>query len=156
MKLKIVQPAALLLGLGISAAAAAAVTAEQAWVRATAPGQSVAAGYMKLRSDAPAAVVEIRTPIAALAEIHEMTMQGGVMKMRRVERLPLPANDVVELKSGGHHIMFTSLTKPLKDGDKVPVTLVIERPDKKREEVRVDAVVRSAPPAMPVHEHHRH
>lgn len=138
--------------LGAAGTALGAVTAEDAWVRATVPGQSAAAGYMKLRSGEAATLVGVRTPIAPEAEVHEMSMQGGVMKMRPVDRLALPAGRVVELKPGGYHLMLMNVTKPLKDGDKVPLTLIIERQDKKREEVRIEADVRSG---MSAHEHHR-
>lgn len=154
MKLTIVQRMAILLSyLAAAGSAAAAVTVEEPWVRATVPGQSVAAAYMRVRSTEPATLVEVRTPVAARAEIHEMSMQDGVMKMRRIARLPLRSDRAVELKPGGHHLMLTDVTRPLKDGDKVPLTLVVERQDKKREELRVDAEVRSAA-AKPAHEHH--
>jgi periplasmic copper chaperone A len=139
----------LMLSLGAVGDALAAVTVNEAWVRATVPGQSVAAGYMKLRSGEPATLVGIRTPLAPEAEVHEMSMQGGVMKMRPVNRLALPAGRVVELKPGGYHLMLMNVTKPLKAGDKVPLTLIIERQDKSREDVEVEAEVRGAS----MHEH---
>jgi hypothetical protein len=117
------------------------------------PGQSVAAGYMKLRSSEPATLVGIHTPLAPAAEVHEMSMQGGVMKMRPINRLSLPAGRVVELKPGGYHLMLMNVTKPLKTGDKVPLKLIIERQDKSREDIVVEAEVRGAASAAPAHEH---
>jgi periplasmic copper chaperone A len=148
------QLTALVLCLGAAGNALAAVTVNEAWVRATVPGQSVAAGYMKLRSGEPATLVGIRTPLAPEAEVHEMSMQGGVMKMRPVNRLALPAGRVVELKPGGYHLMLMNVRKPLKTGDKVPLTLIIERQDKSREDIEVEAEVRGAASAASAHEHH--
>lgn len=137
-----------------AAPALAAVSAEDAWVRATVPGQTVAAGYMKLRSSEAAALVDVSTPAAPKSEVHEMSMQDGVMKMRRVTRIPLPADRTVELKPGGYHLMLMNLPRPLKAGEKIPLTLVIEQADKKRVELRVEAEVRGATGAKPAHEHH--
>jgi len=142
------------LSLCAAGSALGAVTAEDAWVRATAPGQSVAAGYMRLRSGEPATLIGVRTPVSTDAEVHEMSMQGGVMRMRPVNRLALPAGRAVELKPGGYHLMLMNLTKPLKEGEKVPLTLVIERQDKSREEIKLEAEVRSAASAPSAHEHH--
>ena len=144
-----------MLCLGAAGNAVGAVTAEEAWVRTTVPGQSVAAGYLKLRSTDAAALVGIRTPVTPEAAVHEMSMQGGIMKMRPIKRLTLPAGRLVELKPGGYHVMLTNLTKPLKEGEKVPLTLTIERQDKGREEIEITAEVRSAAPGGSVHEHHR-
>lgn len=141
-------------GIAATAPALAAVTAEDAWVRATVPGQTVAAGYMKLRSSETAALVDVSTPAAAKSEIHEMSMQDGVMKMRRVTRVPLPADRTVEFKPGGYHLMLVNIPRPLKAGEKIPLTLVIEQADKKRVEVHVEADVRSTSGAKPTHEHH--
>lgn len=148
------QLTALVLSLGAVGNAFGAVTADDAWVRATVPGQSVAAGYMKLRSGEPATLVGIRTPVAPAAEVHAMSMQGGVMKMRPVDRLALPAGRVVELKPGGYHLMLMNVTKPLKAGDKVPLKLIIERQDKSREDIEVEAEVRGTASAAPAYEHH--
>jgi copper(I)-binding protein len=71
-----------------------------------------------------------------------MSMQAGVMKMRAVPKIDLPAGKTVELKPGGYHLMLMNLERPLRDGETVPVTLVFEGPDKKREEIRVNARVR--------------
>jgi copper(I)-binding protein len=148
------QLTALVLSLGAAGNALAAVTVNEAWVRATVPGQNVAAGYMKLRSGEPATLVGIRTPVAPAAEVHEMSMQGGVMKMRPVDRLALPAGRVVELKPGGYHLMLMNVTRLLKAGDKVPLTLIIERQDKSREDIKVEAEVRGTASAASAHEHH--
>jgi copper(I)-binding protein len=157
MKLEFAAPLAALIGcLSCVPAACAAVTATEAWVRATVPGQQVAAGYVKLRSDEPAALVGVRTPAAGHAEIHEMSLQNGVMKMRPVQKIPLPAGRTVELKPGGYHLMLMELPHPLQAGDKVQLTLTVEGKSGRREDVRLEAEVRSAVPAQPGHGGHMH
>jgi copper(I)-binding protein len=96
---------------------------------------------MKITSPAEAKLVEIRTALAGRTEIHEMAMEGGTMKMRQVSNLPLPAGATVELKPGGLHVMLFELAAQAKEGDTVPLTLVIET-DGKQETVEVNAAVR--------------
>lgn len=139
--------------LGI-ATASAAVTVEDAWVRATAPGQKVGAAYMKLRSTEDASLVGVKTSVTPRAEVHEMSMQGGVMKMRQIPALALPAAKTVELAPGGHHLMLMNLAQPLKAGERVPLTLVIENAKRERQEIAVQAEVRSAPVATGGHHKH--
>jgi len=109
----------LVVGICISGWAHAQVTVEEPWIRATAPGQTVAGGYMSLRSAKPSALVEVSTPLTARAEIHEMSMEAGVMKMRAVPKIDLPAGKTVELKPGGYHVMLMNLDRPLRDGETV-------------------------------------
>lgn len=94
--------------------------------RATAPGAAVGAAYMTLQNtgDTEVKVLGATTPIAASVEIHSMSMDGGVMRMRPViGGLPIAAHSTVEFKSGGYHFMLLGLTKPLALGDHVPMTL---------------------------------
>ncbi|MEG0885741.1 MAG: copper chaperone PCu(A)C, partial [Janthinobacterium sp.] len=85
---------------------------------------------------------------------HEMRLEGDVMRMRAVPGLDLPAGKTVELKPGGYHVMLLDLKGQVKAGDKIPLTLVVEGEDKRRETIEVSAVARplgtaSAPmPAM--------
>jgi periplasmic copper chaperone A len=118
------------------------VTVSKPWVRATVPGQKVAAAYMEIRSSENAALVGAASPAAKTAEVHEMSMDNGVMKMRETPRLELPAGKTVALKPGGYHVMLTDIVKPLKAGDTVPITLTVETPDKQRKTVKVKAEVR--------------
>jgi copper(I)-binding protein len=120
----------------------AQVTIEKPWLRATVPGQTVAGAYMTLKSVKPAALIAVRTPLTRDAELHEMTMENGVMKMRPVSRLDLPAGKAVELKPGGYHLMLMNIARPLHAGETVPLTLVIEEKHGKREQVEVEAKVR--------------
>ena len=130
----------------LSGLAHAQVTVEEPWIRATAPGQTVAGGYMKLKSVKSSALVAVSTPFTARAEIHEMSMKAGVMRMRGVSRVDLPAGKTVELKPGSYHLMLMNLERPLREGETVPITLVFEGPDGKRERVEIKASVRDVRP----------
>jgi copper(I)-binding protein len=134
-----------LLALALLAAAAAAhgqVEARAAWVRGTAPGQTTAGAYMELTSDRRASLLGAESPAAGSAEIHEMKMDGNVMRMRAVTRLELPPGKTVEFKPGGHHMMLVDLKRPLKKGDLVPIRLKVELSDKTIKTIQVLAEVR--------------
>jgi len=126
----------------------AQVNIVEPWVRATVPEQKVTGAFMKITSKADAKLVDARTPLAGRTEIHEMVMDGDTMKMRQIPNLPLPAGATVELKPGGFHVMLFELTAQAKEGNTVPLTLVIEAGGK-QETVEVSAVVR--PLNMHVH-----
>lgn len=113
------------------------------WVRGTVAGQGATGAFMSLRSSEDAVLIEARSPVAALVEIHAMSREGNVMKMRALPRLELPAGKTVELRPGGNHIMLMELKKALAKGDIVPFTLVVEDKDKKRQIIEVRAEVRS-------------
>lgn len=97
---------------------------EGAWVRSAVPGQAGTGAFMRITATQPMKLVAASTPAAGQAEVHEMKMDGDVMKMRPVEALDLPAGRTVELKPGGYHLMLTDLKETLKPGAKVPLTLV--------------------------------
>ncbi len=144
----------------LSNPALAQVTVKDAWVRATVAQQKATGAFMQLQSAQEARLVAAQSPMAGVVEVHEMAMDGGVMKMRALPSLALPAGKAVELKPGGFHIMLMDLKGQVKDGDTVPVTLVVEGKDGKRQNVEVKAVARTmAQPAMK-HEHghgaHKH
>ncbi len=128
--------------LAAAAAAHAQVEARAAWVRGTVPGQTTAGAYMELTSDRRASLLGAESPAAGSAEIHEMTMEGNVMRMRAVPRLELPPGKTIELKPGGHHMMLVDLKRPLKKGDLVPIRLKIELSDKTIKMIQVLAEVR--------------
>ena len=122
----------------------AGVTITDAWVKATMPGQTTAAAYLQIKSDAAAKLVGVSSSAAKVVQIHEMKMQGNVMQMRAVDSLDLPAGTAVEFKPGGYHIMLSEISQPLKPGVTVPLTLTIEGTDKRRQTIEVKAEVRSA------------
>jgi len=112
------------------------------WVRATVAQQKATGAFMQLTAKADSKLVEARSPVAGVVEIHEMAMDKDVMKMRQVPGLALPAGKAVDLKPGGYHVMLLDLKAQVKEGDVVPVTLVFEGKDGKRENVEIQAPVR--------------
>jgi periplasmic copper chaperone A len=132
-------PAMLWLAFGLAHAEGVEVTG--AWARATLPGQKVAGVFMDIRSDAAAKLVGVESPVAASAEVHEMRNEDMVMRMRKVGALDLPAGKEVKLAPGGYHVMLFELRQPLAPGDKVKLTLKVDRGGK-REDVDVVAVVK--------------
>lgn len=129
---------------------AQSVTAKDAWVRGTVAGQMATGAFMELKASENAALLSVSSPVAGTVEVHEMSMDKGVMKMRAVPKLELPAGKAITLKPGGYHIMLMDLKQPLKKGDSVPLTLKVESKDKKLSTLDVKAEVRdlTAPPAM--------
>ena len=128
------------------------------WVRATVPQQSASGAFLQLRSPDAARLVSVSSPAAQSAELHQMAMVGQLMKMGEVDGIDLPAGQTVHLASGGFHIMLFGLKGQLKEGDSVPLALVIERKNGKRETVRVNAPVKplayaGSPGAAPMHQH---
>jgi copper(I)-binding protein len=127
----------------MSLQASADVSIKDPWVRATVTEQKATGAFMQLQSSGDARLVEARSPVAGVVEIHEMTMIDNVMKMRAMPQgLDLPAGKSVELKPGSYHVMLIDLKQGLKAGDVVPLSLVVEGKDKKRETLEVKAEVR--------------
>lgn len=131
--------------LALSATAALAqvqVEVKDPWVRATVQQQKTTGAFMQLSARQDARLVEVRSPAAATVEIHEMSMANNVMKMRSVAGMDLPAGQAVDLKPGGYHIMLINLKQQIKDGDLVPLTLVVEGRDKKRQTIELQVPAR--------------
>jgi len=143
---------AILLGVSATAALAADVEVKDAWVRGTVTGQKATGAFLEITSKSGATLVGAASPVAGVSEIHEMKMDGGIMKMRAVERLQLPAGKPVQLAPGGYHVMLLNLKQPLKRGDSVALTLQVETPGKKVEAVQIKAEVRDLA-ATPAGEH---
>jgi|Laugresu1bdmlbsd_1035121.scaffolds.fasta_scaffold02986_7 hypothetical protein len=137
-------------------AASAQVTVSEPWVRATVPQQKATGAFMKLQSAQDAKLISAKSPAAGIVEVHEMAMEGGVMKMRAVDGLALPMGKAVELKPGGYHVMLMDLKSQVKDGDAVPLTLTFETKDGKRQTLEVKAPARNmnAPAHAPAHTPH--
>lgn len=130
------------------------VTVTEPWVRGTVAGQKATGAYMGLKAASEAKVVGASSPAAKVVEVHEMAMADGVMRMRAVESLALPAGKAVELKPGGYHVMLIDLAKPLSPGDQVPITLTVEGADGRRSTIDVKATVRELTSRGPAHKHH--
>ena len=103
---------------------AAHVTAEAAWARASVPGQQGTGAFVRLTAKEPLRLVGVESPVAAVGEVHEMKMEGDVMRMRAIDSLELPQGVPVELKPGGYHLMLQQLKAPLTADTEVPITLV--------------------------------
>ena len=109
---------------------AGALQIEAPWLRATPGGAKVGAGYLRITNTGSEAdrLTGASMPLAARGEVHEMTMQNGVMHMAALAQgLAIPPGKTVELKPGGFHLMFLDLKGPLKQGDTVDVTLTFEK-----------------------------
>jgi hypothetical protein len=125
-----------------ASAAFAQVTVKDPWVRATVPQQKATGAFMHLRSPRDARLVEARSPVAGVVELHEMAMEKEVMKMRAVPGIDIAAGKGAELKPGGYHVMLMELKGQVKEGDMVPITLVVEYKDKKRQTIEIQAPAR--------------
>ncbi|MDD2684922.1 MAG: copper chaperone PCu(A)C [Gallionella sp.] len=118
------------------------VTVQNAWSRATAPGQNAAMADMTITSQQSAVLSGFACKVCAVAELHSMTHENGVMKMREVKSIELPAGKAVNLAEGGYHLMLLGLKKPLQAGENVPLTLNITTGKKTR---KIDVQVEIRP-----------
>jgi len=159
MKLKTLSA---ILALSSSALFAQTVDVQGAWARATVPGQKATGAFMKLTAKDGAKLVSVSSPVAGVSEVHEMKMDGDVMKMRAVAGgLDLPAGKAVELKPGGYHVMLMDLKGPLQKDSKIAMTLTFK--DAKGVETRTELTVPVAmaapgakPADMPAMDHSKH
>ena len=117
----------------------AAVKVEGAWARASVQGQKATGAFMRLTAQDSARLVRAESPAAGITEVHEMKMEGDIMKMRAIPALDLPAGKTVELKPGGYHVMLLDLKAPLAKDTSVPLTLVFQ--DAKGVESKLDLTV---------------
>jgi copper(I)-binding protein len=121
---------ALVLAAPVAAREAQGLRIVQPWSRATPPGAATAAGYMVIANEgaAPDRLLGGASPVSAQLQVHEMTMDGGIMRMRQVAGgLVVPAGGTVTLRPGGLHIMFIGLRQPLRAGERLPAVLRFER-----------------------------
>jgi copper(I)-binding protein len=139
---------ALLASVAINAMAQTRV--DEPWVRASVAHQPGTGAFMRITSAQGGKLVEARSPVAKVVEIHSMVIVGDVMKMRAIPSLDLPAGETVMLKPGSYHVMLTELRQPVQAGDKVPLTLIVEGRDGKREAIDIVATA-VALAGMPAH-----
>jgi copper(I)-binding protein len=135
------------------AASAADIAVKSPWVRASLIQSEVTAGYLEITNSGKTddALVAASSPVAGRVEIHTMKMDGGIMQMRKLEKLDVPAGKTVALAPGGDHLMFFELKQTLKKGESVPVTLTF----KKSGEQKISAVIKSMDEAtVGGHSHH--
>ena len=121
--------------------AAAEVDVSNAWVRGTVPAQTSTGAFMTLQAHSAAKLIGASSPAAKTVELHRMTMDGNVMRMRPVIAIDLPAMQPVELSPGSYHVMLIGLTAQLVKGSTVPITLKIRENGKVTEQT-VTAQVR--------------
>ncbi|WP_198971950.1 copper chaperone PCu(A)C [Xylophilus sp. ASV27] len=113
--------------LDVLAPGVAPVDVRDAWVRQAVPGQSGTGAFMKLTAPSGARLIGVSTPVAGIAEVHEMKMDGDVMRMRALpDGLALPPRQTVALAPGGYHIMLMQLKQPITKGASVPLSLQFE------------------------------
>ncbi len=155
--------AGLLLGLSLSLSAlaqAGEITVRDAWSRATAPGQEAAMVDFTISSPEAARLVGFECGICRAAELHSMTHKNGMMKMRQVDAIELPAGQAINLGSSGYHLMLMGLKQPLQAGEYVTVTLRVRTADGQERKVVVNAEVQPINAAKPMHDmgsmHHHH
>lgn len=146
---------ALLLGLWTASGAQVRVEVDKAWVRATVQGQSGTGAFMRITAQERLSLVGVSTPVARVAEVHEMNMEGDVMKMRAVAALELPARKPVDLKPGGYHLMLMELRTPLKPDTHIPLTLTFRDAQGRSRTLEVSVPVSLRPPAgaAAIHKH---
>ena len=131
---------ALLLLLAVVATPVLAqIKIENGWSRATPPGAKIAAGYLTIRNASKTAdkLVAAASPAAEKVETHVTVKEGDIFRMREVKGYDIPAGGAFELKPGGAHLMLVNIKAPLKEGDKVPLTLRFERAGELKTELHV-------------------
>ncbi|MDD2701992.1 MAG: copper chaperone PCu(A)C [Sideroxydans sp.] len=144
---------AVLFGLSF-AAQAADVKVSEAWTRATAPGQDSAMVQAVITSKQAAELVGVSCACARTAELHSMVHEDGMMKMRQVESINLPAGEAVDLGAAGYHLMLMGLKKQIKEGKKIELTLTLRYQDGKTKRVKFHAPARAldASASKPMHD----
>lgn len=131
---------------------------QDAWARATVQGQKATGAFMKITAKNGTKLVGVSSPVAGVAEVHEMKMEGDVMKMRAVEGgLDLPAGKAVELKPGGYHVMLMDLKLSLIKDTTIPLTLTFKdaKGVQTTQELKV-SVTTAAPQASTAKGEHKH
>lgn len=159
MKLKILVLISALVG---GSAFAQAIDIKDAWARTSVQGQKATGAFMKITAKDGAKLISISSPVAGVAEVHEMKMDGDVMKMRAVQGgLDLPAGKTVEFKPGGYHVMLMDLKAALPASSTVPLTLVFKNAMGVESKVELAVPVSATAPgtkmdAKPAMDHSKH
>ena len=141
----------------VALGAQAQTTVAEPWIRGTVPQQKATGLFASITSAKGGKLVSASSPVAGVVEIHEMAMEGNLMKMRALPSgLDLPAGKAVALKPGGYHVMLMELRQPLKEGETVPVTLNFEDKAGRKQSVEVKAAVKALTAAPPAKDPHKH
>lgn len=148
------QPAYPAVRLDVLPAGTAAVDVRDAWARVTVAGQTATGVFARLTAPSGSRLVGGTSPIATGVEVHEMKMDGNIMRMRTLDQgLELPAGESVELRPGGLHLMLTGLKQALPVGSTVPVVLQFVDAEGRRGSRSLQVPVRAAPAGTPAHDH---
>ena len=140
---------ATLASLAFAQTPSANVEVKDAWVRSTVPGQKGTGAFMKITAKDGAKLGGVSSPVAGVGEVHEMKMEGDVMKMRALPLLDLPAGKAVELKPGGYHVMLMDLKQALVKDSKVPLTLVFKDAKGAESKMELSLPVSNVAPSAP-------
>ena len=122
--------------------AAEVLEVREPWAKATVPGQKVGAVYMKLIARENLRLTGLKSAVAESAAVHQMKLENGMMRMRAMPFLELPAGKTVKLEPGGYHIMLFDIRRSLVAGQKLKLELSVEDGSKRRHRIMVEAVVR--------------
>ena len=147
------------LACGLALPLAAQTTVKDAWVRGTVAQQKATGLFAQISSAEGGRLISATSPVAGLVEIHEMAMDGNIMRMRALANgLELPAGKAVDLKPGGFHMMLMDLKQQLKPGETVSLTLVVAGKDGKSETLELRVPVRPLAGGMTGGDHagHKH
>jgi len=132
---------------------AQSVDVKDAWVRTSVQGQKATGAFMKLTAKDGVKLVAASSPVAGVTEVHEMKMEGDIMKMKAVTGgLDLPAGKTVELKAGGYHLMLMDLKAALPKDSTIPLTLVFKDAKGMESRLELKMPVATAPMAT-AHKH---
>lgn len=128
---------------GVATSASAEVVVQDAWARATVPGQPATGAFMTLTADTDSTLLSVQSPVAALVQVHQSSMHDDVMKMTPADTVSLPAGKPVVLEPSGYHVMLMQLHGQVKEGDVVPLTLQVKDASGITQTVQVQAVARA-------------
>lgn len=133
------------------------ITIENAWARATAPGQDMGSVDLSITSKSAASLTGVSSTVCSTVELHRMTHEDGMMKMRQVDSIALGAGKTLSLSDAGYHLMLVGLKFPLEAGKRIPLTLTIRQNSGQVEHIQISAKIRgltSHGEMSSDHEHH--
>lgn len=141
--------------LGIAAQVSAQTIVQDAWVRATVPGQASTGAFLTLTASVDSKLLEAQSPVAKIVQIHQSSMKDDVMSMQEVPSVILPAGQPVVMDPSSYHVMLINLVNQVKEGDKVPLTLIVEDAKGVKQSITVEATARAlnAPDHGAKHDH---
>ena len=146
MNNRFLAAAVLAVGMAASAQQAAPVAAHGAWARASVQGQQATGVFVTLVAREPLTLVGASSPVAGVTELHEMKLEGDVMRMRAIDALPLAAGKPVQLRPGGDHLMLQQLKAPLRPDSTIPVTLTFRTAAGEQRQLALQVPVSATPP----------